>query len=449
MTVRLLLLLGLLVQQAAPKAKPPAAAELEPAKKVLRDAFKGEYANRQPDAQKRFAEKLRDEGLRVKDPTETFAWLEEARDAAVRSGDVDLSVEVIGAIAKRYDVDAAKMTGDALEELRKKVKTPEAIKALAKAYAEAFDDAAAAGNADGALTLLPKVEAAAKAAKDEPTLARLKEREKDLRELQTEQREVASARKKLGEAPDDPGANATLGIYRCLTEGDWTGGAACLAKAGDAALSKVGKLEQGAPAEPPAQEALGDAWWEAARSQKARHQDGFRDRAFHWYETALKKQTGLAKLALERKTERLAEELAGKTRQHKVLGYRLKARPRGATKLGSHWYQSFPEPVPTREEAQKRCREMGGYLVCVETEEEQTLVEKLAEKNKVWIGGLIGDDKWAWMNGQPLTFQKWAAGQPNNGKNCLAQFWPGQGWHDIPAGEQAPYPAGFICEWEF
>lgn len=53
------------------------------------------------------------------------------------------------------------------------------------------------------------------------------------------------------------------------------------------------------------------------------------------------------------------------------------------------------------------------------------------------------------MNGQPMTYKRWAPSQPNNGAHCFAEFWPGQGWHDIPGNQQSQYPAGFICEWEF
>ncbi len=449
--MRLLPLLFLLApQNPPPKLPAPAAADLEATKKVIREGFKVDYASRSPDVQKRLSERLRDEGLKAKDPSETFAFLEEAREVAVRGGEVELAVGAVDALAKRYEIDAARMKTKALDDLKAKVKSPEAAKALAGAYAEALEDAAAAKDFDQALGLVPKVESAARTAKDEVLLSRMRERAKELREQQAEHREVAAARKKLAETPDDPAAHATLGLYRCFVEGDWKGGSDSLAKAGDAALSKLGRLEQAAPGEPEAQEALADAWWEAARQQKGRYPDGFRERAFHWYEAARKKLAGVPKLRLEKKLEKLQEETAGRTKHHAILGYRLKARPRGALPLAGRWYQVYAETPGTREEAQKRCREMGGYLVCIEGEEEQALVEKLAGQNKVWIGGLSGEDgKWSWMNGQPMAYTRWAGSQPNNGAHCFGQFWPGQGWHDIPSNEQDRYAAGFICEWEF
>lgn len=449
MDVRPLLLACLLGLQAAPpKAAPPA--DVEATKKVIRDSFRADYASRAPDVLKRLAERLRDEALRVKDPSEMFAFLEEARDVAVKAGELELTLGVIDTMGKRYDLDVARMKSKALDELKAKVKGPEATKALAQAYADALEEAAEAKDFDTALGLVPKVETAARAVKDEALLARMRDRAKELRDLQTEQREIAAARKKLAESPDDPVTNVTVGLYRCFVEEDWIGGVALLAKGGDAAAAKLARLELAEPAEPAAQETLADGWWEAARQQKARTQDGFRERAFHWYEAAGKKLTGLAKLQLEKKIERLNEENAGRTRPHKVLGYRLKSHPRGASRLGGHWYQTFPETPSTREEARKRCQEMGGYLACVETEEEQAFVEKLAGQNKVWIGGSSAEDgKWSWMNGQPMTYKRWASGQPNNGANCFAEYWPGQGWHDIGANEQDRYAAGFICEWEF
>jgi hypothetical protein len=197
-------------------------------------------------------------------------------------------------------------------------------------------------------------------------------------------------------------------------------------------------------------ETLGDAWRDAARGQSGGVEDAVRNRALHWYHEALMKLSGLSKLKVEQKIEKLEAETPGRPKLHPVLGYRLKRRPLEAVRFGRHWYQALPEQLSNPEEVRKRCQEMGGYLVCIETEDEQAFVEKIAGQRKYWIGGRSGDDgKWSWMNGSPITFAKWCPGQPNGGARCAQQFWPGErpGWHDI--GSNETYPAGFICEWEF
>ena len=73
------------------------------------------------------------------------------------------------------------------------------------------------------------------------------------------------------------------------------------------------------------------------------------------------------------------------------------------------------------EEAKKACEEMGGHLVILETAEEAAYVESLVAKGtKVfyWLGGTdkgYGVNDYHWINGEPLTYENWANGQPDNG----------------------------------
>jgi hypothetical protein len=125
----------------------------------------------------------------------------------------------------------------------------------------------------------------------------------------------------------------------------------------------------------------------------------------------------------------------------------------GATSLGGHWYKYFAERV-TRHQARKRCEDMGGYLVCVETPEERRFIETLIGEGAdegIWLGGTDEplEGRWRWVNGSPLAYTNWFLGEPDNGTSDKPEHYlrmePRQQakWRDA----HASVPGGFICEW--
>ncbi len=431
------------------KVAPPSDAKLYPITKQVRKIYKDRYASRSADVLANLMRTLQSEGSKAEDTSQAYAFLVEARDIAEKLGDIEAAMQIIDVIAGRFAVDAPKMKAEALSNLGRRVRTPQAAVLLARAYSDVIEEAAAAKDFDTAQDLAKKAEYAARAARDVGLAAQLRDRGKELRARATEYRKVVIALEKLEKEPDDKQANLTVGLYRCFIEDNWKAGLPCLTKGADRDVAELATLEQVAPADPQDQEVLADGWRDAAKNQKGALADGFYDRAFHWYEAARAQLAGLNKIRIEKKIDKLDAETPGRSRIHPVLGYRLKRHPPGSVSFNRHWYQLLPEKLTDPEEARKRCREMGGYLACVETDEEHAFVKKLAEGNRVWLGGRSGKDaKWSWMNGEPLTLSLWAAGQPNNGANCAQQLWPGAGWHDIGPTEH-DYPAAIICEWEF
>lgn len=96
-----------------------------------------------------------------------------------------------------------------------------------------------------------------------------------------------------------------------------------------------------------------------------------------------------------------------------------------------------PEPVPpepeppkkssysvivediTWEDAAKKARDMGGYLVCINDAEEYEKVYKLAENSNlisVWLGGCNTSLSWdnaKWLDGTKITYTRWLEGEPS------------------------------------
>jgi len=83
--------------------------------------------------------------------------------------------------------------------------------------------------------------------------------------------------------------------------------------------------------------------------------------------------------------------------------------------------------IPKKEgwlRAKKSAEKMGGYLVVINSEDEEKYLEKKIQEifgvvdPRVWIGlnDIDEEGKWAWVNGDKLTYTKWHNGEPNN--NC-------------------------------
>jgi hypothetical protein len=327
---------------AAPEARPaadrrplPPADEQKQAEKVVRDLFRDDYAKRQPDDARDLARKLLASGRDTKDdPPSEYVLLREARDAAVRSGDAKLALEAVDVLATRFAVDGTKMKADALGEIRRKVRTPEAARAVVEAALAAFDAAEEKEEFDSAAALAKEIEPAAQAAQDAGLLARFRARALDLRALQEESRRVRSSLSKLEEQPDDPAANLAAGRYWCLGRDAWEKGLPMLAKGSDKRLQDLAQRELAAPAAADGQKALGDGWWDAAQKESSRTEKArFLGRALHWFEKALPALKGLARLQVQERINACYEQARFGLRTVFVVEKSMKLYPVGTKQM--------------------------------------------------------------------------------------------------------------------
>ncbi|EJU24104.1 copper amine oxidase N-terminal domain protein [Peptoanaerobacter stomatis] len=126
--------------------------------------------------------------------------------------------------------------------------------------------------------------------------------------------------------------------------------------------------------------------------------------------------------------------------------------------FNGHTYLIVSESV-TPEVAEKRCKEMGGYLATITSESENDFLKTLfSEQNAIAyiIGGTDREQEgeWKWMNGEAWSFTYWNSPiEPNNGlgrgENYLiaarAESWK---WVDFFGGYDnysTTFP--FVCEW--
>ena len=100
------------------------------------------------------------------------------------------------------------------------------------------------------------------------------------------------------------------------------------------------------------------------------------------------------------------------------------------------------------------CRGKGGNLLVLETEEEWRLINEAIQQhdnnfdNEWYIGLRKVRGNWTWVNGKPLTFDRWRYKEPNgDGEEVIMS-------KEYPPGEYGQFndqnwarKEGFICEY--
>ena len=116
-------------------------------------------------------------------------------------------------------------------------------------------------------------------------------------------------------------------------------------------------------------------------------------------------------------------------------------------KSNSTWYES-----------RKDCQQKGGYLVEIDSEEEEdAIIDGISRQGwdrdlGFWIGltDIFHDGTWVWDHlGRPLNFSNWAPGEPNNLnglQHCAALDLYVGGWTDVGCDSVRAEQYGSICE---
>lgn len=123
----------------------------------------------------------------------------------------------------------------------------------------------------------------------------------------------------------------------------------------------------------------------------------------------------------------------------------------GTSRFQGHRYL-LVETAVTWNVAKKRCEEMGGHLLRIESKAEQQFTETLLRSGSSYSYWLDGSDdekenSWVFTDNRPLPFFNWYKNRPNNtnkGQHCLRIYRERGTWEDAEAG----WYCGFICEWD-
>lgn len=134
----------------------------------------------------------------------------------------------------------------------------------------------------------------------------------------------------------------------------------------------------------------------------------------------------------------------------------------GYRQFNGHGYQRFEESL-TWNEAKAKCEELGGHLLTITSEEEQSFVESMlcyGTMKAYWIGATSISESWQWITEEPFSYTHWASGEPNGSGNYadIISPWFKQSeyrnmWDDTQdtgdaSGGIQSSVIGYICEWD-
>ena len=132
--------------------------------------------------------------------------------------------------------------------------------------------------------------------------------------------------------------------------------------------------------------------------------------------------------------------------QYDVLG-----EPEAELSWNGHRYVYYPVQT-TWYTAKALCEKLGGHLVTISSDKEESIVSILASE-AAWTGGTdaMNEGVWEWITEEAFDYNNWRAStnEPNNSivndegaENYLV--WEPAGWNDNPGHRLAP----FICEFD-
>lgn len=132
----------------------------------------------------------------------------------------------------------------------------------------------------------------------------------------------------------------------------------------------------------------------------------------------------------------------------------LQSYPTGAVKHSGHHYWVSTELL-SWDDARKKCRALGGDLVCIESQDEQRFLERITARFRprvnFWIGLTPSEGKVVWVNGGTRQVSAWAnemnrryARQVDKYPHHILGRRVGGKWEVVPKGGRQ----GFICEWD-
>lgn len=347
-------------------------------------------------------------------PAEQYAHFELAHSAAMDGRDLDALLRVLERWELWFEIDRRALEKADIDAIVAATRPPAEREQLARTALDRIPAAVKAEQFELAVNLQQAAQSILRNVKNPGLAEVLQARTAELRVWPEQARAAQAAAAKLATEPDDAEAHLARGRYLCLVQGDWESGLANLAKGSDAVVKAAAEKEIRGGRSPADLLALADQWYLAAQRSKLPDKLLYMERAWEWYLEAWA-------VAPPEEDRRLQIRLAEIERFRRNAGMAFgRCHPADAVAFGGHWYKVLGDKPCRWTEAYERCREAGGYPVCVETPQENEFLAQLIRTSpgtihRVWLGAndLKESRVFRWINGSPAGFAAWAAGQPD------------------------------------
>jgi len=309
----------------AVKRRPiPSNAEQQKILPDLEEAFELSNRNLSPEDKAKLSKSLIEEADNTKnDPVAQFVMLRKACEIAAGNCDLATALLAVDKIEQAFEADALAMQIKLIGVAAKAKATPDQKGKMVEQALPIIDEAMAADRFSDAAKITTSLVAVAVKVKNRSLSKNLAERRKLIVAAQREFKKVESALKTLKTSPDDPEANTVVGQYYCYVKDDWKEGLAMLTKGNDEPLKQLARQDLKNPKGSQDHLKLGDAWFQLAEAKDVSNdvRVGMQARAEQWYRRGLPSLSGLDKVKVEKRLDKIAEtrEKIGRKRKPKTI----------------------------------------------------------------------------------------------------------------------------------
>ncbi|HKB00819.1 MAG TPA: hypothetical protein VKD90_01310, partial [Gemmataceae bacterium] len=224
-------------------------------------------------------------------PALRFGLLQEARGLAVRAADPVTAVGAVEDLATWFDLDELAEKATTLTALPADT-DPAAVSTLGLT---AVERAEAEARPEVVQRILKRLPADSPVGLPKDQADRLVAARQRSALIAAELDQVRKAANTLKTAPNDQGANNTIGVFLALTRQDWDNGLSHLAKGADPGLVTAAKADLNTPTDPRGRFDVGEQWFRLAVSAKdSRHKRAMLGRARTWFERIAKAKVDVA-----------------------------------------------------------------------------------------------------------------------------------------------------------
>ena len=180
------------------------------------------------------------------DPAAQYVLMDRARVLSANAGDVGKALEIVEQIGRHFRIDVLAMRVETMTDGMQPGVPPMARnRDIGESVLEAMEQLGRAEQYDAAVRLGNLYRNRARRPVNAALMRRVVAQIKAMRNAQQESVKVGEARKFLESRPDDPAANAAVGRYFCLFQGDWEAGLPLLAKGTARPLGGSGPIGEG------------------------------------------------------------------------------------------------------------------------------------------------------------------------------------------------------------
>ncbi len=293
----------------APPRRPiPSKADQAKSRKLFKEVFANDLADRSVAARRSLATKLVKTAADTADvPSDYFVLLIGAMEAGKESADLSVCITAADTLAASYEIDSLRLKSDTALKMSLRAESPSASAINCKAGLELIDQLVADADYATAARVMSSLRGATA---DAALTLQLQNRTRDLDVQRAAAGRISVKLEKLKASPTDPALNLAVGQFLCFVKGDWLRGLPMLSIGSDATLQALALKDLAGAQYTEQQVELGDGWWDLAQKNTGIAKSHILAHAGKWYGKAAPKLSGLSKAQVEMRLKKVAAFIA-------------------------------------------------------------------------------------------------------------------------------------------